>query len=44
MDSLPFQFPELFGGIVDSGGVVRAEANAPTLEFEIKNNLLGVMK
>ena len=44
MDSLPFQFPELFGGIVVSGGVVRADADALTLEFEIKDNLLGVMK
>ena len=44
MDSLPFQFPELLGGIVDAGGVVRADADALTLEFEIKDNLLGVMR
>ena len=44
MESLPFRLPEVFEGIVHSEGVLRSEADALILEFQMKDGLFGVIK
>ncbi len=44
MDSVPFQFPDLYGGLADAEGLVRISSDSLTLEFQIKDGLIGAFK
>ena len=44
MDSIPVRFPEIYQGLANAEGVLRISSNALTLEYQVKDNLLGVMK
>ena len=44
MDSIPVRFPEIYEGFADAEGVLRISSDALTLEFQVKDNILGVMK
>lgn len=42
--SLPFSFANVYEGFAKAQGILRVDENALTLEFEIKDNLFGVLK
>ena len=44
MDSVPFQFPEVYGGLADSEGLLSISSDTLTLEFQIKDGLIGAFK
>ena len=44
MDSIPVKFPEIYEGFADAEGVLRIAADALTLEYQVKDNLIGVVK
>ena len=44
MDSIPVKFPEIYEGLADAEGVLRISTDALTLEYQVKDNLLGVVK
>ena len=44
MDSIPVKFPEIYEGFADAEGVLRISPDALTLEYRIKDNLMGVVK
>ncbi len=44
MDSIPVKFPEIYEGFADAEGVLRISPDALTLEYRIKDNLIGVVK
>ena len=44
MDSIPVKFPEIYEGFADAEGVLRISSDALTLEYQVKDNLIGVMK
>ena len=44
MDSIPIQFPQIYEGFANAEGVLRISSDALTLEFQVKDNILGVMK
>ena len=44
MDSIPVKFPEIYEGLADAEGVLRISSEALTLEYQVKNNLIGVVK
>lgn len=44
MDSVPFQFPEVYGGLADSEGLLSISSDVLTLEFQIKDGLIGDFK
>ena len=44
MDSIPVKFPEIYEGLADAEGVLRISPDALTLEYQVKDNLLGVVK
>ena len=44
MDSIPVKFPEIYEGLADAEGVLRMSSEALTLEYQVKDNLLGVVK
>jgi len=44
MDSVPFHFSEIYGGLADSEGLLSISSDALTLEFQIKDGLIGAFK
>ena len=44
MDSIPVRFPEIYQGLADAEGVLRISSDALTLEYQVKDNLVGVVK
>ncbi len=44
MDSIPVRFPEIYEGLADAEGVLRITPDALTLEYQVKDSLLGVVK
>lgn len=44
MDSIPVKFPEIYEGFADADGVLRISSDALTLEYQVKDNLIGVVK
>ena len=44
MDSIPVRFPEIYQGLADAEGMLRISPDDLTLEYQVKDNLLGVMK
>ena len=44
MDSIPVRFPEIYQGLADAEGVLRISSDALSLEYQVKDNLLGVVK
>lgn len=44
MDSIPIRFPQIYEGLADAEGVLRISSDALTLEFQVKDNLIGVVK
>ena len=44
MDSIPVRFPEIYQGLADAEGMLRISEDDLTLEYQVKDNLLGVMK
>ena len=44
MDSIPVRFPEIYEGLADAEGVLRISPDALTLEYQVKDSLLGVVK
>lgn len=42
--SLPFTFTQVYQGFGEDGGVLRATPEGLTLEFEVKEALLGLLK
>ena len=44
MDSIPVKFPEIYEGFADAEGVLRISSDALTLEYQVKDNLIGVVK
>lgn len=44
MESIPVKFPEIYEGFADAEGVLRISSEALTLEYQVKDNLLGVVK
>ncbi len=44
MDSIPVRFPEIYEGFADAEGVLRISPDALTLEYQVKDSLLGVVK
>ena len=44
MDSVPFNFPEIYGGLADSEGLLSISSDALVLEFQIKDGLIGAIK
>ena len=44
MDSIPVKFPEIYEGFADAEGVLRISPDALTLEYRIKDTLIGVVK
>lgn len=44
MDSIPVRFPEIYQGLADAEGVLRISSEALTLEYRVKDNLIGVVK
>ena len=44
MDSIPVRFPEIYEGLADAEGVLRTSPDALTLEYQVKDSLLGVVK
>lgn len=44
MESVPFQFPEVYGGLADSEGLLSISSDTLTLEFQIKDGLIGAFK
>lgn len=44
MDSIPVKFPEIYEGFADAEGVLRISSEALTLEYQVKDNLIGVVK
>jgi hypothetical protein len=42
--SLPFSFANVYEGFAKAKGILRVDENALILEFEIKDNLFGVLK
>lgn len=44
MDSVPFQFPEVYGGLADSEGLLSISSDVLTLEFQVKDGLIGAFK
>ncbi len=44
MNSVPFQFSEIYAGLADSEGLVSITSDALVLEFQIKDGLFGAFK
>ena len=44
MDSIPVKFPEIYEGFADAEGVLRISSDALALEYQVKDNLIGVVK
>ena len=44
MDSIPVRFPQIYEGFANAEGVLSISSDALTLEFQVKDNILGVMK
>ncbi len=44
MNAIPFHFPEVYGGLADSEGLLSVSADALILEFQIKDSLIGAIK
>ncbi len=44
MDSIPVRFPEIYEGLADAEGVLRISSEALTLEYQVKDTLVGVVK
>ena len=44
MDSIPVRFPEIYQGLADAEGMLRISPDALTVEYQVKDNLLGVVK
>ena len=44
MDSIPVRFPEIYQGLADAEGVLRISSEALTLEYQVKDTLVGVVK
>ena len=44
MDSIPVRFPEIYQGLADAEGVLRISSDALSLEYQVKDNILGVVK
>ncbi|MDE2815571.1 MAG: hypothetical protein OXK81_02580 [Chloroflexota bacterium] len=44
VDPIPFQFPEVYGGLADSEGLLSISSDVLTLEFQIKDGLIGAFK
>lgn len=44
MDSIPIKFPEIYEGFAEAEGVLRISSDALTLEYQVKDNLIGIMK
>ena len=44
MDSIPVKFPEIYEGFADAEGVLRISSDALTLEYQVKDDLIGVVK
>ena len=44
MDSIPVKFPEIYEGFADAEGVLRISSDALTLEYQVKDNLIGIVK
>ena len=44
MDSIPVRFPEIYEGLADAEGVLRISHDALTLEYQVKDGLIGVVK
>lgn len=44
MDSIPIKFPQIYEGFADAEGVLRISSDALVLEYQVKDNLIGVVK
>ena len=44
MDSIPVKFPEIYEGFAEAEGVLRISSDALTVEYQVKDNLIGIMK
>ena len=44
MNAVPFHFPELYGGLADSEGLLSITSVSLVLEFQIKDGLIGALK
>ncbi len=42
--SIPFSFPEAYGGLAEADGIARFDGKTLTLEFQVKDAVFGVVK
>jgi hypothetical protein len=44
MPSVPFTIPHLYGGLGDCHGLLRADGDSLRLEFQVQDNLMGLVR
>ncbi|MGE3802090.1 MAG: hypothetical protein AB7H80_13805 [Candidatus Kapaibacterium sp.] len=42
--SIPFSFPETYGGLAETDGIARFDGQHLTLEFQVRDAVFGVVK
>ena len=44
MQAVPYHYDELYGGLADCQGLIRLDDKDLCLEFQVKDNIVGVLK